>query len=292
MRFLRQSWRRCSLDTGRSTRVQGPGLLSSFISWMFCWGQSWEVGGTTENQITPRPEEVSWWRGLHARPQPTGFPYRAVLRLWDSSPAWGSQAQVCCSAHCPHSEPLLGPTQPHPQAQRSPAPLPAPPPRSEGHWPPSPESPLQAGYESFPGAGQHPAARVACPEGASRGPPRAGGAGPGRAVRRQDACRASGSPWEPWACVSVQPGLPASPAPLISHGTWGGTRGAGVLVRWLWAWAVPPAQGQGWSALWPGLRSLQTTGPYALLSLSSPVREAVGGDGQAWTILLGARPSH
>ena len=56
--------------------------------------------------------------------------------------------------------------------------------------------------------------------------------------------------------------------------------------------AVPPPQGQGGSALWPGLCSLLTAGPRALLSLSSPVCEAVGGDGQAWTLLLGARPSH
>ena len=56
--------------------------------------------------------------------------------------------------------------------------------------------------------------------------------------------------------------------------------------------AVPPPQGQGGLALWPGPCSLQTAGPRALLSLSSPVCEAVGGDGQAWSLLLGARPSH
>lgn len=117
---------------------------------------------------------MSWWRGLQAQPQPSRFPYSAEFRLWDPSPAWGSQAQACCSAHCPHSRPLPGPTQPHPQAQRSPAPHCQPPSHtglpSEGHWPPSPESPLQVGFGSFLVAGQHPAARVACPPSFLMGP--------------------------------------------------------------------------------------------------------------------------
>ena len=113
------------------------------------------------------------------------------------------------------------------------------------------------------------------------------------AVRRQDACWASGSRWEPWACVSVQPGLPASPVP--PHFSWdlGWLQGERVCRQdGSGLGAVPPPQGQGGSALWPGLCSLQTAGPRALLSLSSPVCEAVGGDGQAWSLLLGARPSH
>ena len=188
----------------------------------------------------------------------------------------------------PHSASPPGPEEPRPHCQPpSHTGLP-----SEGHWPPSPESPLQAGFGSFPVAGQHPAARVACPE-----EPPAFPQGleerDGPAVRRQDTCWVSGSRWEPWACVSVQPGLPASPVP--PHFSWdlGWLQGERVCRQdGSGLGAVPPPQGQGGLALWPGLCSLQTAGPRALLSLSSPVREAVGGDGQAWSLLLGARPSH
>ena len=90
----------------------------------------------------------------------------------------------------------------------------------------------------------------------------------------------------------MQPGLPASPVP--PHFSWD----LGWLQGEQACWqdgsgleAVPPPQGQGGSALWPGLCSLQTAGP-RVLSLPSPVCEAVGGDGQAWAVLLGARPSH
>ena len=165
----------------------------------------------------------------------TAAPYLGVGWGWDPSPAWGSQAQACCSAHCPHSRPLPGPTQPHPQAQRSPAPHCQPPSHtglpSEGHWPPSPESPLQAGFGSFPVAGQHPAARVACPEEPPAVPQ-------GLEEWDQAGCAEAGrllGVWQPLGalglrvCAACPSSLPHTP--LISHGTWGGSRGSRCAGR-------------------------------------------------------------
>lgn len=101
---------------------------------------------------------------------------------------------------------------------------------------------------------------------------------------------AAGSPGPACLCS-----LSFLPPPYPPHFSWDLGWLQGEQVCWQdgsGLGAVPPPQGQGGSALWPGLCSLQTAGPRALLSLSSPVREAVGGDGQAWTFLLGARPSH
>ena len=87
------------------------------------------------------------------RPKPAAaptVPTRAPARPHSASPAGPEET-------CPHRQPPSRTGLP-----------------SEGHWPPSSESPLQAGFGSFLVGGQHPAAHVACPEGASRRPPRVG----------------------------------------------------------------------------------------------------------------------
>ena len=133
------------------------------------------MGGTAAHHVTPRLEGVSRWRGLQARQGHLAS--RIALRSDSGSlpQPGGSQAQACCSTHCPHSGAPARPHSASPPGPEEPRPHRQPPSctglPSEGHWPPSPESPLQAGFGSFPVAGQHPAAHVACPEESPAFPP-------------------------------------------------------------------------------------------------------------------------
>ena len=107
--------------------------------------------------------------------------------------------------------------------------------------PPSPESPLQVGFGSFPVTGQHPAAHVACPEEPPAVPQ-------GLEEWDQAGCAEAGrllGVWQPLGALGLRvcaawPSCLPRP-PLISHGTWGGSRGsrhAGRTVPGLGA--VPP----------------------------------------------------
>ena len=138
--------------------------------------------------------------------------------------------------------PLPGPTQPHPQAQRSPAPTASPPATQasplRGTGPPvlSPRSRRGLGPSWLQVSTQQPVwpALRSLPRS-----PKGWRSGTRPAVWRQDACWASGSRWEPWACMSVQPGLPASPVPPSL------LMGPGVAPGRLWAWGCAPSSGTG-----------------------------------------------
>lgn len=202
------------------------------------------MGGTAAHHVTPRLEEVSRWRGHLAS-------HRALCSDSGTLPQpGGSQAQACCSAHCPHSGPPARPHSASPPGPEEPRPHRQPPSctglPSEGHWPPSPESPLQAGFGSFPVAGQHPAARVACPEEPPTVPQGLGERDQGQLCRGRTPARrlaAAGSPGPVCPCSLAF--LPPPP-PLMSHGTCGGSRGSRRAGRTALGLRLCPSSGTGW----------------------------------------------
>ena len=165
----------------------------------------------------------------------TAAPYLGVGWGWDPSPAWGSQAQACCSAHCPHSRPLPGPTQPHPQAQRSPDPTASPPATQasplRGTGPPvlSPRSRGGLGPSRLQVSTQQP--MWPAPRSLPRSPR---GWGSGTRASCAEAGRLPGV-WQPLGALGLRvcaawPSCLPRP-PLISHGTWGGSRGSRCAGR-------------------------------------------------------------